>query len=242
MGCTDSLACNYDINATDSANCTFPTESYLDCAGNCINDVDADGICDELEIVGCTDPAACNYDSLATDSAGCEYPLENYLDCDGNCLNDADDDGVCDEIEVLGCTDETACNYDNLATEDNDNCSYPTEVYLDCAGNCINDADGDGVCDESLDIPQGLSPNNDGTNDFFEIPGIDLYPNNNLTIVNRQGRAVFKAAPYENNWDGKNNQGATGGSDVLPEGTYYYEFNFGNGLPVKKGFIYLKRN
>ena len=27
-----------------------------------MNDIDDDGICDELEIVGCTDDAACNYD------------------------------------------------------------------------------------------------------------------------------------------------------------------------------------
>ena len=32
--------------------------------------------------------------------------------------------------------------------EDDDSCTYPLENYLDCFGNCINDSDGDTVCDE----------------------------------------------------------------------------------------------
>ena len=47
-----------------------------------------------------------------------------------------------------GCTDLTACNYDSLATEDNGSCTYPSEDYLDCDDVCLNDTDGDGVCDE----------------------------------------------------------------------------------------------
>ena len=30
---------------------------------------------------------------------------------------------------------------------DEENCFYP-ELYYDCDGNCINDSDGDGICDE----------------------------------------------------------------------------------------------
>ena len=56
--------------------------------------------------------------------------------------------GVCDEDEVLGCTDESACNYDSDPTTiDNSQCTYAAEYY-DCDDNCINDADGDSVCDE----------------------------------------------------------------------------------------------
>ena len=39
---------------------------------------------------------------------------------------------------------------------DEDNCVYPEEYY-DCEGNCINDADGDGICDEfELSINENL--------------------------------------------------------------------------------------
>ena len=45
-----------------------------DCDGNCLNDADGDGICDEFEIDGCTDNTACNYDADATDDDGsCTY-------------------------------------------------------------------------------------------------------------------------------------------------------------------------
>ncbi len=49
-GCTNSTACNYNASATqDDGSCTYPTQTYLNCAGTCINDADNDGICDELE-------------------------------------------------------------------------------------------------------------------------------------------------------------------------------------------------
>ena len=55
FGCTDEAACNYDATATvDNGMCEYAGE-YLDCDGNCLNDADADGICDEFEVTGCTD-------------------------------------------------------------------------------------------------------------------------------------------------------------------------------------------
>ena len=97
---------------------------------------------------GCMDQTACNFNYAATEDDGsCTYGTE-YYDCDGNCLEDSDSDGVCDAFEVIGCTDNSACNYDNTATDDDGSCTYPEGVY-DCDGvTCLNDADGDGVCDE----------------------------------------------------------------------------------------------
>ena len=50
---------------------------------------------------------------------------------------------------VPGCTDATACNYDDTADEDDGTCVY-AEEGLDCDGNCLEDADGDGNCDPEL--------------------------------------------------------------------------------------------
>ncbi len=58
---------------------------------------------------------------------------------------------------MLGCTDAMACNYDETATEENNTCTYAADtaenaqydsIVFDCDGACVNDTDGDGVCDE----------------------------------------------------------------------------------------------
>ena len=49
-GCQDSAACNYDATATDAGYCDYADGGY-DCDGNCLNDSDQDGICDELEMI-----------------------------------------------------------------------------------------------------------------------------------------------------------------------------------------------
>jgi uncharacterized protein (TIGR02145 family) len=52
--------------------------------------------------------------------------------------------GVCDQGD---CMEPLACNYNPDASfEDNSFCEYPSFGY-DCSENCINDIDGDGVCD-----------------------------------------------------------------------------------------------
>ena len=171
VGCQEVEACNYNPAATDSGDCDYPIDLYgvdnVDCDGNCLNDADSDGVCDEDEVVGCQEEDACNYDDVATDAGTCEYPIDlygkDYVDCDGNCLNDADDDGVCDEDEIAGCQDAEACNYNPEATDEDGSCTYPEEFYLDCDGECINDEDGDGLCDEvEALIPPEYNPDWNG--------------------------------------------------------------------------------
>ena len=152
-GCMDMAACNFDAANEFEANdeCEYADAGY-DCEGNCLMDMDMDGICDEFEVPGCTDNMACNYNADATDDDGsCVFADEACEECaeDGSVvLNDADGDGVCDEDEIEGCFDETACNYNPDVTDvNNDLCEY-AEEYYDCNGDCLNDADGDGVCDE----------------------------------------------------------------------------------------------
>ena len=162
-GCTDEVACNFDPDAAfDNGGCEYPLDLYgvdhVDCNGDCLNDMDGDGVCDEAEVPGCLDDLACNYNPAATEAdASCEYPLDlhglDHVDCSGDCLNDMDGDGVCDEAEVPGCVDDLACNYNPAATEADASCEYPLDLYgvdyVDCAGDCLQDADGDGVCDEA---------------------------------------------------------------------------------------------
>ena len=151
-GCTDAAACNFDAEANvDDGSCSFAEEFYT-CEGECQNDADGDGVCDELEVSGCADNSACNYDPEATDNDGCTYPEETYLDCAGDCLNDEDGDGVCDEVELGGCTDAEACNYNAEATDDDGSCDFTSCIVSGCtdALACNYDAaasEDDGSCD-----------------------------------------------------------------------------------------------
>ena len=94
----DSTACNYNSEANEEdGSCEYP-DTYYDCDGVCLEDVDGDGVCDELEILGCTDSTAFNYDSSATDN-------------DGSCI-----------AVVEGCMDSTSFNYDEEANVDDGSC------------------------------------------------------------------------------------------------------------------------
>jgi hypothetical protein len=95
-GCIDLSACNYNPSATlDDGSCQYPAQTYLNCDGGCINDIDNDGVCDEIEVEGCTNPDACNFDSLATnDNGSCVLPQNEICNgLDDDC-NDLVDDGL----------------------------------------------------------------------------------------------------------------------------------------------------
>jgi len=92
-----------------------------------------------------------------------------------------------------------------------------------------------------VDIPEGFSPNKDGTNDTFVIKFLDEFPENEIKIINRWGHKVFEARPYANNWRGTNFFGLSIGED-LPEGTYFYILQLHDKKnQIFKGYIYLKR-
>jgi gliding motility-associated-like protein len=94
-------------------------------------------------------------------------------------------------------------------------------------------------------IPNGFSPNGDGDNDEFSIPGLDQSPNFKMEVFDRWGNSVYK---YNNNgslspdwWDGRSTGNMTlNKGDLVPAGTYFYliDFNDGNKAPVK-GWVYI---
>ncbi|WP_167610986.1 gliding motility-associated C-terminal domain-containing protein [Maribellus sediminis] len=97
---------------------------------------------------------------------------------------------------------------------------------------------------EDFLIPEAFTPNGDNINDFFEIKGIQYYPGNSITIINRWGKKVYEAKNYSINtnpvfWDGKSNVG--GGNGDLPTGTYFYVIDLGNGDKKIGGSVYLDR-
>jgi gliding motility-associated-like protein len=76
------------------------------------------------------------------------------------------------------------------------------------------------VSPESIKIPNVFTPNSDGYNDFFTVPG--LPPDNctdqfrDVEIVNRWGKLLFRSTNRTFKWSG----------DDEPAGTYYYAIRF----------------
>ena len=99
------------------------------------------------------------------------------------------------------------------------------------------------VEDISLKVYEGITPNGDGLNDFLRIDGIDFYQNCEVRIFDRFNNIVFEMVGYDNEgkvWRGQAIKGI--GNDVLPEGTYFYVVNLGDGSDPINGFVVLKRN
>lgn len=63
-----------------------------------------------------------------------------------------------------------------------------------------------------------FTPNGDGINDTWQIPGIQSFQSSEVNVYNKWGQQVHLNSPYSNDagWDGTQN-----GSD-LPSGTYFY--------------------
>ncbi|MDX2195649.1 MAG: gliding motility-associated C-terminal domain-containing protein [Cytophagales bacterium] len=77
-------------------------------------------------------------------------------------------------------------------------------------------------------IPKGFSPNNDDKNPYFEISGIEEYPNSKLEVYNRWGKIVYSSDNYKNNWDGKGIN-----SQILNNDTYLYILSLSDGRTIR---------
>ncbi len=117
-----------------------------------------------------------------------------------------------------------------------------TLCYVICDGNTPQNCDTAYVFitvspPRGLVIPNLFTPNGDGDNEVFEIPGIELYPNASLQIFNRWGNLVYNRDRYQNQWTGANNRG-----EELPAGTYYYilDLHEGDIVPLN-GFVVIFR-
>jgi gliding motility-associated-like protein len=126
----------------------------------------------------------------------------------------------------------------DLATSINVATGVITRTGINLADN--NTADGawftkSAVSGTNLFVPNLFTPNGDNVNDAFEIRGLNLFSENELTVINRWGNEVYKSSNYKNDWTG------TG----LNEGTYYYllrvKMNSRSPWQVFKGYITLIR-
>ncbi|MCB8999837.1 MAG: gliding motility-associated C-terminal domain-containing protein [Bacteroidales bacterium] len=79
-----------------------------------------------------------------------------------------------------------------------------------------------------------FTPNNDGFNDYWELPELETWGRCDVRIFNRWGKVVYSNPDYNNEWDG------TDDGDPLPEGPYYFVIQSANAGQIK-GTINLVR-
>jgi gliding motility-associated-like protein len=85
-------------------------------------------------------------------------------------------------------------------------------------------------------IPNMISPNDDGKNDYWRLDFIQVFfPKAEIEIYNRWGVKLFRSEGYSNAWDGSY-QG-----DPLPVGAYFYtiKLNDVDNTPIFKGTVTL---
>jgi len=93
-----------------------------------------------------------------------------------------------------------------------------------------------------------MSANGDHKNDYFHIVGIENYPDNQVTIYNRNGEKVFTISHYNNRQ--RVFKGIVEGevslpnAALLPQDTYFYLIEYydeNRQLQRQIGWLYLKR-
>ena len=82
---------------------------------------------------------------------------------------------------------------------------------------------------------QAFTPNGDGNNDTWMIPGIENYPNNVVKVYNRWGHEVLTTRSYKNDWEGFYKDR----SEKLPAGSYLYVIDLGDGSAPLQGWIFI---
>ena len=86
-----------------------------------------------------------------------------------------------------------------------------------------------------VDVPQGLSPNGDGTNDCLILDHLeDREDIAKAEVFNRYGTKVFELNDYVDQWCGTNQDG-----EILPVGTYFYIIYFNSSREPITSWIYL---
>nr|WP_294860328.1 gliding motility-associated C-terminal domain-containing protein [uncultured Fluviicola sp.] len=85
-------------------------------------------------------------------------------------------------------------------------------------------------CDDLL--PNIITPNGDGINDYFIIDDAYSQLKNQLIVFNRWGNKVFEASPYRNDWNGER----------VSDGVYFYLY-YPNGMKettnFREGFLHI---
>ena len=155
----------------------------------------------------------CPSDQNVETDVTCMYEIGDYTSLATSVIDNCDMNNVIITQDPAAGTMVTADNISNSSGQ-----TIVTIIVQDMSGN-IDSCDFviDVDCSDELEIPNVFTPNGDGTNDVWNLNGIDEYPDAIVQVFNRWGDIVFESTVgYTEAWDGTYN-----GTDV-PVATYYY--------------------
>ena len=110
----------------------------------------------------------------------------------------------------------------DVSVFDNNGCQLDTSIIISALGpDCI---------------PNVFTPNNSGPNNVWELENAFLYKESTITIYGRFGKKVYESVGYDTPWDGTNKKGR-----AVPDGTYFYIINLGNGHDPIRGTVTIIR-
>jgi gliding motility-associated-like protein len=69
---------------------------------------------------------------------------------------------------------------------------------------------------DEIKVPNVITPNGDGSNDFFVIENIERLESSYLRIYNRWGKIVFSSKNYKNDWN----------AEGLSDGVYFWQIDY----------------
>ncbi|MBX2972690.1 MAG: gliding motility-associated C-terminal domain-containing protein [Flavobacteriales bacterium] len=141
-------------------------------------------------------------------------------------------------VAVSGGEEPYTFNWSNGATTESIS-GLPAGTYtleVTDANSCIATLTVELTQPTDLVMPTAFSPNGDSDNEHFVVRGIEGYPKNLFTVLNRWGNVVYERPNYKNEWAGENGQGGQ-----LPNGTYFVILSINDGERTLQGFVDLRR-
>jgi gliding motility-associated-like protein len=184
---------------------------------------------------------------VATDDTASVNKNMQYSSYVSVLANDSTTDG--DVFSIVAVTNGTTANGGSYTLDNAGNYTYsPASDFVGedyftyiIEDRCDDDTAFVRIQVEDIFIPEGFSPNGDGSHDFFVIEGGEGYKID-IKVFNRWGSMVYQMDDYKSPdwWDGSANSGITLG-DRLPDGTYYYVIDLNDGKKPRVRYITIKR-
>ena len=178
---------------------------------------------------------------LGSESSGCQTDLrlDGLAVSISACCGGSIDVGETAQVEVFGANPELGFEWEPEGFDEAAGADFPLLTYLSPDSTVqftvTGFIEGCSYTDQvvinvgELSVPNAFTPNNDGSNDTWDIDDLVKFPDAVIEVYDRWGQSVYRSVSYPEPWNGT----LRGSGPPVPEGTYYYVINL-NDLNVNR--------